>query len=65
MHDGLQVTEHFTTLLTPEKTIPYQRITQLTGITNEMVRTAPRIFMRSQKKIVEMTDDKSICMHTM
>ncbi|HEY6162110.1 MAG TPA: exonuclease domain-containing protein [Bacteroidia bacterium] len=61
LHDGLQVTEHFTTLIDPERPIPYH-ITRLTGITNEMVSTAPK-FYEVAKKIVEMTEDRIFVAH--
>ncbi|MBL7917069.1 MAG: DNA polymerase III subunit epsilon, partial [Bacteroidia bacterium] len=41
LHDGLQVTEKFTTLINPECNItPF--FASLTGITNEMVAHAPK-----------------------
>lgn len=54
VHDGHQVVDSFTTLLNPECHIP-GHIQQLTGITNEMVREAPR-FPEVAKQIVQMTD---------
>lgn len=39
-HDGLNITGHFHTLINPERSIP-QYITGLTGITSEMVLSAP------------------------
>jgi DNA polymerase-3 subunit epsilon len=61
LHDGLRVTEHFTTLINPERPIPYQ-ITRLTGITNEMVSGAPR-FYEVAKRIVELTEDRVFVAH--
>jgi DNA polymerase-3 subunit epsilon len=61
LHDGLQVTEHFTTLIDPGRPIPHH-ITRLTGITNEMVRTAPK-FYEVAKKIVEMTEGRIFVAH--
>lgn len=53
-HDGLSVTEKFTTLINPECNIsPY--FTGLTGITNEMVADAPK-FHEVAAKILEMTE---------
>jgi DNA polymerase-3 subunit epsilon len=53
-HDGLSVTEKFTTLVNPECNIsPY--FTGITGITNEMVADAPR-FHEIAGKILEMTE---------
>lgn len=40
VHDGQRVTRHFKTLINPGRKIPLY-ITALTGITNEMVATAP------------------------
>jgi DNA polymerase-3 subunit epsilon len=39
-HDGIQVTDHYHTLVNPGRNIPYY-ITGLTGITSEMVFSAP------------------------
>ena len=49
-HNGVAVTETFTTLINPECNIPWN-ITRLTGITNEMVADAPK-FYQVAKKIV-------------
>jgi len=56
-HDGIQAGEVYRTLINPERNIP-SYITGLTGITNEMVATAPRfadvadeIFNRLKDKI--------------
>ena len=43
IHDGEKVVDEFISLVNPECTIPYQ-ITQLTGITNEMVANAPKFY---------------------
>lgn len=55
VHDGFRIIDSFTTLINPECHIS-DFITRLTGISNEMVRTAPR-FYEVAKKIVEMTHD--------
>lgn len=55
IHDGMQIVDEFSTLIHPERKIPY-RITQLTGITNQMVEPAPK-FYEVAKKIVEITSD--------
>jgi DNA polymerase-3 subunit epsilon len=55
VHDGNKVVEEFSTLLNPEKNIPYY-ITGLTGITNEMVADAPK-FYEVAKRIVELTEN--------
>lgn len=53
-HDGLSVTEKYTTLINPECNIsPF--FTGLTGITNEMVKDAPK-FYEVASKILEMTE---------
>ena len=56
-HDGIRITETFHTLINPERNIPYY-ITGLTGITTDMVLTAPSfkevaedIFKRLEGKI--------------
>lgn len=61
LHDGLQVTDKFTTLINPDCNIsPY--FTKLTNITNEMVADAPR-FHEVAKKIVEMTEGRIFVAH--
>ncbi len=54
IHDGSKIIDQFTTLINPEKSIPYH-ITSLTGISNEMVADAPR-FYEVARKVVEMTE---------
>lgn len=61
LHDGNKVTEEYSTLINPECSIPYQ-ITQITGITNDMVRDAPP-FYEVAKKIVEMTEGAVFVAH--
>jgi DNA polymerase-3 subunit epsilon len=61
IHDGRQITDSFSTLLNPEKKIPY-RIIQMTGINNQMVEHAPK-FYEVAKKIVELTEDKIVVGH--
>ncbi len=61
IHDGEQVVDEFSTLINPEKNIPFQ-ITRLTGINNKMVRNAPK-FYEIAKKIVEFTDGKVFVGH--
>lgn len=53
-HDGLQVVDVFSTLINPECHISTY-FTGLTGITNDMVRDAPK-FYEVAKKIIEMTE---------
>lgn len=61
LHDGNQITGEFVTLVNPERNIPYF-ITNLTGITNEMVEDAPR-FYEIAKKIVEITEGCTFVAH--
>lgn len=53
LHDGEKIIDQFDTLINPERSIPWH-ITQLTGITDQMVADAPK-FYEVAKKIVEMT----------
>lgn len=60
-HDGLQVTDIFTTLINPECLIsPY--FVSLSGITNEMVANAPK-FHEIAAKIIEMTEGRIFIAH--
>ncbi len=61
IHDGTKITEEYSTLINPERNIPYF-ITNLTGITNEMVEKAP-CFYEVAKKIVEITEGKIFVAH--
>lgn len=61
LHDGLSITGKYTSLVNPEKNIPYH-ITRLTGITNEMVTDAPRFF-EIAKQIVEFTEGRIFVAH--
>lgn len=60
-HDGQKIIETFETLINPECYIPYG-ITQLTGITQEMVADAPR-FYEVAKEIVEFTEGAVFVAH--
>ncbi len=60
-HDGEKITGEFVTLVNPERNIPYF-ITNLTGITNEMVENAPRFF-EIAKDIVEFTEGRVFVAH--
>jgi len=61
LHDGTQVVDTFSTLLNPERSIPWS-ITQLTGITDDMVAHAPR-FYEVAKQIVQMTEGAVFVAH--
>jgi len=61
VHDGFEITDSFSSLINPECFIP-GFITNLTGIDNEMVRTAPK-FYEVARKIVEITQDKVFVAH--
>ena len=60
-HDGERIVDTFSTLINPEKSIPWN-ITRLTGISNEMVADAPK-FYEVAKKIVELTEDAVFVAH--
>lgn len=59
--DGKKVIDEFTSLVNPEITIP-PFITNLTGITGAMVRTAPK-FYELVKKVEEITKDTIFVTH--
>ncbi len=59
--DGEKVIDEFTSLVNPEQPIP-NFITNLTGITDAMVRTAPKFF-EIAKKIEEITKDRIFVAH--
>ncbi|MCD6354660.1 MAG: 3'-5' exonuclease, partial [Prolixibacteraceae bacterium] len=60
-HNGEMVTGSFSTLINPEMDIPYF-ITKLTGITNNMVKDAPK-FYEVAKKVIEMTAGRTFVAH--
>ena len=60
-HNGVEITNSFTTLINPEIDIPYF-ITRLTGIDNETVKNAPK-FYEVAKKIVEFTENRIFVAH--
>ncbi len=60
-HNGKEITGSFSSLIRPEMDIPLF-ITRLTGITNEMVKDAPR-FYEIARKIVEMTSGRIFVAH--
>lgn len=61
VHDGNKIVDEFSSLINPEVNIPYF-ITNLTGISNEMVENSPRFF-EVAKKIVEITEGKIVVGH--
>lgn len=61
VYDGEQVVERFHSLVNPERPIPYM-VTQITGITNEMVASAPR-FYEVARQIVELTEGRIFVAH--
>ncbi len=61
LYDGQRVVDTFSSLLYPERSIPWH-ITQITGITDEMVADAPRFF-EVAKRIVEMTRETIFVAH--
>lgn len=61
LHDGEKITDEYVSLVNPERNIPYF-ITNLTGITNEMVEDAPR-FYEIAKNIVQLTEGRTFVAH--
>lgn len=61
VHDGERVLDTFSSLINPERSIPWN-ITQITGITDEMVAHAPK-FYEVAKQIVELTEDAIFVAH--
>jgi DNA polymerase III subunit epsilon len=61
LHDGDNITGEFVSLVNPERNIPYF-ITNLTGITNEMVEDAP-CFFEIARTIVELTEGRTFVAH--
>ena len=59
--DGEKIIDEFTSLVNPEQKIPYF-ITNLTGMTEAMVRTAPK-FYEIAKKVAEITKDTVFVAH--
>lgn len=60
-YDGTKVIDEFVTLVNPECFIP-EFISRLTGITNEMVSSAPRFF-EIARRVVEITEDTTFVAH--
>ncbi|WP_114781318.1 exonuclease domain-containing protein [Botryobacter ruber] len=61
IHDGQQIVDQYSTLINPQRPIPYF-ITQLTGISDEMVQDAPK-FYEVAKEIVQFTEGKIFVAH--
>jgi len=61
LHDGEQIIDTFQSLIDPECYVPYG-ITQLTGISQEMVQGAPK-FYEIARKVVEMTEGAIFVAH--
>ncbi len=61
LHDGEKIIDSFETLINPERSIPYY-ITQITGITDDMVANAPK-FYEVAKQIVQLTEGAVFVAH--
>jgi DNA polymerase III subunit epsilon len=61
VHDGERVVEEFTSLVDPEKRIPY-RVSSITGISNDVVDGAPK-FYEVARKVVELTEGRTLVAH--
>lgn len=61
IYNGEEIIDSFVTLINPECWIP-PFITQMTGITNEMVANSPK-FYEVAKKIVEITENRIFVAH--
>lgn len=61
LHDGTQVIDLFTTLINPERTIP-EFVSNLTGISDTMVSTAPR-FADIADQLIQFTEGKILVAH--
>jgi DNA polymerase-3 subunit epsilon len=59
--DGEKIVKEYSSLINPEIKIPY-RISQMTGINNQMVASAPK-FYELAKDIIEITEDCTFVAH--
>ena len=62
LYDGSKIVDSFISLVNPESNIP-PFITNLTGITNDMVAGAPR-FYEIAKRVVELTENAVFVAHS-
>ncbi len=60
-HNGIEITDHFYTLVNPGRKIPYY-ITGLTGITSEMVESAPS-FEEVAESILQLLEGRVFVAH--
>jgi DNA polymerase-3 subunit epsilon len=61
IYNGSEIIDSFTSLVNPECDIPFY-ITNITGITNQMVANAPK-FYEIAKKVVEITSNRIFVAH--
>ncbi|MCC9136105.1 exonuclease domain-containing protein [Pontibacter silvestris] len=61
IHDGQQIVDKYNTLINPQRSIPFF-ISQLTGITDDMVQDAPK-FYEVAKDIVKFTEGMVFVAH--
>ncbi len=61
LYDGQKIIDSFESLINPDRSIPYE-ITRITGITDSMVKDAPR-FYEVAKKVVELTEGAVFVAH--
>lgn len=61
VHDGEKIIDEYQSLVNPERPIPYF-ISQLTGIDDNLVKSAPK-FYEIAKKVIEVTKDTVFIAH--
>ncbi len=61
LYDGNRIVKTFETLINPDRHIP-SNVTKVTGITNEMVRNAPKFYQVAQE-IMDLTNDSLFVGH--